>query len=310
MENKTFELVFTLHGLSDITNLRLPLFLLFSFTFLMTLTANLLILFLTITDSHLHTPMYFFLGNLACLDICYSSVTSPRMLYDFFSPKCTINWTACITQIFFFFFFLGVEAFLLTLMSYDRYTAICLPLHYVQIMHRKFCAKLTTGAWTIGFLNSLTHTLFIKRLTFCGPYVIENFFCDLPRLFQISCSSTFLNILLIFLLGGCFGVGSFLITFISYLFIFRTVWRIQSKKGKIKGFSTCVSHLMVVTIFYVTLYITYFRPNTGHTFTEDSIMSVIYAIITPFLNPLIYSLRNNVLKAAIGRITLKLCFQR
>ncbi|KAM4632546.1 olfactory receptor 8B8-like [Discoglossus pictus] len=207
MENQTLEPVFTLHGLSNIPNLRLPLFLFFSFTFLMTLTANLLILFLIIIDSHLHTPMYFFLGNLACLDICYSSVTSPRMLYDFISTKNRINLTACVTQIFFFFFFLSSEVMLLTVMSYDRYTAICLPLHYVQIMHHKFCAKLTTGAWTVGFLNSLTHTLFTKRLTFCGPYVIENFFCDLPQLFQISCSSTFLNILVIFIIGVILGDG-------------------------------------------------------------------------------------------------------
>ncbi|KAM4632566.1 olfactory receptor 5A2-like [Discoglossus pictus] len=233
MENQTLDPVFTLHGLSDIPNLRLSLFLFFSLTFLMTLTANLLILVLTITDSHLHTPMYFFLGNLACLDICYSSVTSPRMLYDFFGTKITINLTACVTQIFFFMFLATVEVLLLTVMSYDRYTAICLPLRYVQIMHHKFCVKLTIGAWTIGFLNSLTHTLFIKRLTFCGPYVIENFFCELPRLFQISCSSIFLNILLIFLIGGILGVGSFLITFVSYLFIFRAVWRIPSKTGKL-----------------------------------------------------------------------------
>ncbi|KAM4632555.1 olfactory receptor-like protein I9 [Discoglossus pictus] len=196
----------------------------------MTLVANLVILLLIITDSHLHTPMYFFLGNLACMDICYSSVTSPRMLYDLFSTKSTINLTACVAQIYFFIFFVSAEIFLLTVMSYDRYTAICFPLHYVQIMPPKFCAKLTTGAWTVGFLYSLTHTLLIKRLTFCGPYVIDNFFCDLPQLFQISCSSTFLNILLIFLIGGILGGGSFLVTFISYLFIFHTVWRIPSKK--------------------------------------------------------------------------------
>ncbi|KAM4632556.1 olfactory receptor 1C1-like [Discoglossus pictus] len=222
MENQTLEPVFTLHALSDIPYLRLPLILFFSYTFLVTLTANLLILFLIITDSHLHTPMYFFLGNLACIDICYSSVTSPRMLYDIISTKSTINLTACVTQIFFFILFVSAEVLLLTVMSYDRYTAICFPLHYVQIMHLKFCAKLTTGAWTIGFLSSLTHTLLIKRLSFCGPYVIDNFFCDLPQLFQISCSSTFLNILLILLIGGILGGGSFLITFISYLFIFRT----------------------------------------------------------------------------------------
>ncbi|KAM4632567.1 olfactory receptor 4E2-like [Discoglossus pictus] len=181
MENQTLDPVLTLHGLSDIPNLSLSLFLFFSLIFLMTLTANLLILLLTVIDSHLHTPMYFFLGNLAYLDICYSSVTSPRMLYDFFLTKITINLTACITQIFFFMFLATVEGFLLTVMSYDRYTAICLPLHYVQIMHRKFCVKLTIGAWIIGFLNSLTHTLFINRLTFCGPYVIESFFCELPR---------------------------------------------------------------------------------------------------------------------------------
>ncbi|KAM4632547.1 olfactory receptor-like protein COR5 [Discoglossus pictus] len=307
MGNQTLELIFTLHGLLDIPNLKLSLFLIFSSTFLMTLTANLLILVLTIIDSHLHTPMYFFLGNLAFLDICCSSVTSPRMLYDLFSTNRTIHLMACITQIFFFIFFVTVEVLLLTVMSYDRYTAICLPLHYVQIMQHKFCAKLATGAWTIGFLSSLTHTLFIKRLTFCGPYVIENFFCDLPRLFQISCTSTFLNILVIFILGGSFGIGSFLITFISYLFIFRTVWIIPSKKGKSKGFSTCVSHLMVVTIFYLTLYITYLRPNTSYKFTEDRLISVFYTIITPLLNPLIYSLRNDVLKAAIGRITFKMC---
>ncbi|MEE6508794.1 hypothetical protein FKM82_022959 [Ascaphus truei] len=251
MENQTMLSEFILHGLSDIPNMWLPLFLLFFFIYLMTLTGNLLILFLIITDSHLHTPMYFFLGNLASLDVCYSSVTSPHMLYDFFREKETISFPACITQVFFFIFFIGAEVSLLTVMSYDRYIAICHPLHYVQIMHSKRSVKLTSAAWTTGFLYSLIHTLFIKKLTFCGSHTIQNFFCDLPQLFQLSCTDTFLNIVLIFVFGGVLGLGSFLITLTSYIFICITLWRIPTK---LKGFSTCVSHLMVVSIFYGTLF--------------------------------------------------------
>ncbi|XP_053550251.1 olfactory receptor 5V1-like [Bombina bombina] len=305
MKNQTLDPVFILYGLSDLPSQRVLLLVIFLLTFLMTVATNLLILLLIVTDSNLHTPMYFFLGNLATLDVCYSSVTSPRMLYDLFSMKNTINLTACTTQIFFFVFFLSAEVSLLTIMSYDRYVAICLPLHYIQIMHRKFCAMLTSIAWIIGFLYSLTHTLLTKRLTFCGPNVIQNFFCDLPQLFQLSCSGVFLNILLIFVFGGILGMGSFTITVISYIFIFVSVGKISTNTGKSKGFSTCVTHLIVVTSFYSTLFFTYFRPNTSYQFAQDRLISLIYAIITPFLNPLIYSLRNNVLKKALKRFQIK-----
>ncbi|XP_040263992.1 olfactory receptor 5V1-like [Bufo bufo] len=245
--------------------------------------------------------MYFFLGNLAFIDVSYSSVTAPRLLVDLLTKNHSISLLACTTQLFFFIYLAGAELFLLSAMSYDRYIAICYPLHYSQIMSWMVCTKMAFGVWVLGLLNSLVQTLFSLRLTFCGPNTIHNFFCDLPHLFQISCTDTFINVLVALIVGGSLGFGAFSITFIPYIHIFSTILRIQTKHGKLKAFSTCTSHLTVVFIFYGSIIFIYFVPTTSNLYTINRVVSVIYALINPLLNPLIYSIRNKDLKEAVKR---------
>ncbi|XP_031749658.1 olfactory receptor 1J2-like [Xenopus tropicalis] len=201
MENQTTVYVLVLTGLSDVPSLQLPLFLVFLLIYLMTLTMNLLILLLIFTDSHLHTPMYFFLGTLACLDMSYSSVTAPRMLFDLLTGRRVISVQDCITQIYFFLFFIASELIVLAVMSCDRYIAICRPLHYMQIMTWKVCVQLVLITLVFGAVYSLTHTLLLTKLTFCSLNTLQSFFCDLPQLLQISCSETFINVLIILVSG-------------------------------------------------------------------------------------------------------------
>uniref|UniRef100_K9J843 Olfactory receptor n=1 Tax=Xenopus tropicalis TaxID=8364 RepID=K9J843_XENTR len=288
MENKSTVYVLVLAGLSDLPSLQFPLFLVFLLIYLITLTGNLLILLLIFTDSHLHTPMYFFLGTLACLDMSLSSVTVPRMLFDLLTKRRVISVPACITQIYFFLFFCTSEMAVLAVMSYDRYIAICRPLHYMQIMTWNVCVQFVSIILVFGAVHSLVHAVFLTKLTFCNPNDLQSFFCDLPQLLEASCSDTFLNILLIFLLG-----------------IF-TVLKIPSKHTRSKAFSTCSSHLTVVFLFYTTTFFNYLHSKTNDHHTEDKVASVFYAILTPFLNPLIYSLRNQELKASVKRTLQRL----
>ncbi|XP_018429803.1 PREDICTED: olfactory receptor 5B12-like [Nanorana parkeri] len=302
MGNQTILNELFLSGLSDLPALQLPLFLFFLLIYLLTLIWNLLIISLIVTDSHLHTPMYFFLGNLASLDLCCSSVTVPRMLFDLITQRRKITITACLSQVFFFMFFATSEVFLLAVMSYDRYTAICQPLHYIRIMSWKVCVQLASIVWALGSSYSLVHTLCALKLTFCESDIVDSFFCDLPQLLQISCSDIYINILLIFILGCFLGVGSLTLTIFPYVSIFKTVLKIQVKGKRSKVFSTCSSHLTVVFIFYFSGFFNYFRPGTNNHFAADKRMSVFYAVIVPLLNPLIYSLRNQDLRTAFKSV--------
>ncbi|KAM5151626.1 olfactory receptor 8G17-like [Mantella aurantiaca] len=308
MGNQTVLRELFLSGLSDLPALQLPLFIFFLLIYLLTLIWNLLIIILIVTDSHLHTPMYFFLGNLAGLNLCSTSVTVPRMLFDFHTQRRKITVTACMTQVFFFVIFVASESFLLSVMSYDRYTAICQPLHYIQTMSWKACLQLISSVWCLSFVYSLVQTFYALKLTFCESDVIESFFCDLPQLFQISCSDIYINVLLIFLLGGIFGVGCFLVIFLSYLYIFKTVLKIKVKGNRSKVFSTCTPHLTVVLIYYGSSFFNYFQLNAGHRFAGNKVVSVFYTVILPLLNPLIYSLRNQDFRTAfqnVLRMTIK-----
>ncbi|KAG8433608.1 hypothetical protein GDO86_017796 [Hymenochirus boettgeri] len=301
MENQTILNMLVLSGLSDLPSLQLPLFLVFLLVYLMTLTGNLLIVLLICTDSHLQTPMYFFLGTLACLDMGYSSVTTPRMLFDFHTQKRLISIQACITQIYFFVFFASSEIFLLAVMSYDRYVAICRPLHYTQIMHWKTCLLLVLGVLMFCVVYSLVHVLFLLKLTFCSLTPLQSFFCDLPQLLLVSCSDTFINVLLILILGVSFGVIIFTLTFSPYIIILNTIMKMQSKAMRSKAFSTCSSHLTVVFIFYGTSFFSYFHPNAKDHSAVDKVVSVFYTILTPLVNPLIYSLRNEIMKISFQK---------
>ncbi|KAE8578436.1 hypothetical protein XENTR_v10023548 [Xenopus tropicalis] len=301
MENQTIENMLVLTGLSDLPSLQLPLFLTFLLIYLITLTGNLLILLLIFTDSHLHTPMYFFLGTLACLDMGYSSVTAPRMLFDLLTNRRLISVRDCITQIYFFLFFIASEVIVLAVMSYDRYIAICRPLHYIQIMNWKACVQLVLIMLIFDAAHSLVHTVFLSKLMFCSSNTLQSFFCDIPQLLQASCSDIFINELLIFFSEIFFGVLILGATIYPYYPIITTVLKIQSSNRRSKAFSTCSSHLTVVFMFYSSTLFNYLRPNAKYRFTDDKVASVLYAILTPFLNPLIYSLRNKELKTSLSK---------
>ncbi|KAM9304978.1 olfactory receptor 5L1-like [Gastrophryne carolinensis] len=309
MINQTIFMKLAFSGLSDVPSLQLPLFLFFLLIYLLTLTWNLLIISLIVTDSHLHTPMYFFLGNLASLDLCCSSIIVPRMLVDLHSDGRTITIIACITQIFFFIFCAFCEVLLLAVMSCDRYVAICRPLHYMQIMHWKACVQLVSIVWSLGFACSLVYTVFSLKLTFCNSNIIESFFCDLPQVLHISCSDIFINILLIFVLGGFVGISSIMMILLPYIHIFKMVLGMQVK-GRSKVFSTCSSHLTVVILFYGTMMFNYFRPNDSSPSAGDKVASVFYTVVTPLLNPLIYSLRNLEMRAALQNALMKVVTQK
>ncbi|OCT64616.1 olfactory receptor 1009 [Xenopus laevis] len=307
MENQTTVSEFTLLGFSYLPKLEHQVFFMFLLIYLTSLSGNLLIMILILTDNHLHTPMYFFLGNLACVDICYSQVTGPRMLLDFYSKKKIISYRSCLSQAFFFMCFASYECFLLVVMSYDRYVAVCQPLHYVKIMSWKNCTKLIIVVWALGSSYSLVEILLTLRLTFCGPYTIHNFFCDLPQLLNVSCTDTFINMQVLFVLGGLISISASSTTFLPYVSIFYTVHKIQTKNIKLKAFSTCSSHLTVICIFYGTLCFAYLHPHSRH-FDADIVVAVVYTAILPLLNPIIYSLRNGEIRSALGRIKKKYFF--
>ncbi|KAM9305279.1 olfactory receptor 5B12-like [Gastrophryne carolinensis] len=299
MENQTMSTDFFLSGLSDLPSLQLPLFLFFLLIYLLTLTWNLLIISLTATDSHLHTPMYFFLGNLASLDLCSSSVTVPQILFDLNTQIKIMTRNVCITQIFFILLFLGSEIFLLAVMSWDRYVAVCRPLHYMQIMCWRVCVNCVCGSWCLSLFNSLLHTHFVRKLAFCGSNIIESFFCDLPQLFTISCSDIFINVLLTMFSVAIFGLGSLIMTFVPYLYILKTVLKMQIKGKRSKVLSVCSSHLTVVFIFYLSAFSNYSHLGYSVHLVSDKVASVLYTVVTPLLNPLIYSLRNQEIRKAI-----------
>ncbi|KAG8548746.1 hypothetical protein GDO81_024324 [Engystomops pustulosus] len=277
------------------------LFIFFLLIYLMTVFSNFLIILLVVTCAHLHTPMYFFLGNLAFLDMSYSSVTAPRMLFALSAQHWSITFSECKAQMFLVTYFASAEAFLLSSMSYDRYVAICRPLHYSQVMSWGTCTQMVAMVWSSAFLTPTIFTSCLRRLTFCGPNFIWNFFCDLPHLFQISCTDPTINFLVLLIVGAVLSTIVFIATFYPYVRLFRAVLRIGTSDGKSKAFSTCTSHLTVVLIFYASVTFIYFVPDTSNLLTLNRVVSVIYTLITPLLNPLIYSLRSKDLKAALQR---------
>ncbi|KAG8552901.1 hypothetical protein GDO81_003144 [Engystomops pustulosus] len=287
MKNQTSITSVLLMSLSDDQETIHVLFIFFLLIYLMTVFSNFLIILLVVTCAHLHTPMYFFLGNLAFLDMSYSSVTAPSMLSHLITRHWSISLSECIVQAFFVIYFAGSEAFLLASMSYDRYVAICRPLHYSQLMSWSMCTKMASLVSSTPFLISITYTICLRRLTFCGPNLIQNFFCDLPHLFQISCTDPTTNVLILLIVGGAFGIVAFVITFYPYVRIFRAVLRIGTSDGKSKAFSTCTSHLTVVLIFYISVFFIYLVPNASNLRALNQVVTIMYTLITPLLNPLI-----------------------
>lgn len=299
--NFTVVTEFILLGLTDNPELKVFLFVLFLLIYAVSLVGNLGMLFLIQITPKLQTPMYHFLSCLSFVDACYSSVFAPKMLLNFFVELETISFSACIVQYFFFVALLTTEGFLLAAMAYDRYMAIANPLLYTVAMTKMVCVVLVIGSCVGGFINSLTHTIGLVKLSFCGPNVISHFFCDLPPLLKLSCSDTSLNELLLLIFSGVIAMITFLTVMVSYVFIVAAILRIRSASGRHKAFSTCASHLTAVTLFYGSISFSYIQPSSQYSLEQEKVVSVFYTLVIPMLNPLIYSLRNNEVKEAVKR---------
>ncbi|KAG8455581.1 hypothetical protein GDO86_001687 [Hymenochirus boettgeri] len=292
---------FVIIGLSEIPELKVLLFCTLLFIYTCTLAGNVAIILVSLMDKHLHKPMYFFLANLAFLDICYTSTTMPKMLQVLLLEKKTISFIGCVTQMYFFLTFVGTECVLLGIMSYDRYVAICNPLRYSNIMRQNVCVSLAGISWLCGFGNAIIHTVFTFRLKFCSSNRINYFFCDIPPLLSLSCDDTSLNEVLLLSIGVFIGWTPFLSIAVSYICIIITIMKMRSTEGRRKSFSTCASHLTVVVLYYGSAIFNYVRPISAYSLSKDRIISVFYSVVTPMLNPLIYSLKNREVKNAIGR---------
>ncbi|XP_062053928.1 olfactory receptor 5J3-like [Lepus europaeus] len=299
--NLTLVTEFVLLGLTDRAELKMFLFVLFLLIYSVSLVGNLGMLFLIQITPKLHTPMYHFLSFLSFVDACYSSIFAPKMLLNFFVEQETISFSACIVQYFLFVALLTTEGFLLAAMAYDRYVAIVNPLLYTVAMTKMVCVVLVLGSCVGGIINSLTHTIGLTKLTFCGPNVISHFFCDLPPLLKLSCSDTSLNELLLLIFSGVIAIVTFLTVMISYIFIVAAILRIRSAAGRHKAFSTCASHLTAVTLFYGSISFSYIQPSSQYSLEQEKVVSVFYTLVIPMLNPLIYSLRNKEVKDAVKR---------
>ncbi|XP_057565877.1 olfactory receptor 7D2-like [Hippopotamus amphibius kiboko] len=300
--NHTEILEFILLGFSEDPELKPLLFGLFLSMYLVTILGNLLIILAIISDHCLHTPMYFFLSNLSFVDICFSTTIVPKMLLNMHSENKAISYMDCLTQVYFSMFFPILDTLLLTAMAYDRFVAICHPLHYTVIMNPHLCGLLVFITWIIGFMTSLLHISLMMHLTFCRGLEIPHFFCELTHILKLACSDIFLNWTLIYLMTGVLGVFPLIGILYSYSHIASSVRKISSSGGKQKAFSTCGSHLSVVSLYYGTSLWVYFSSNMTHSSQRNSIASVMYTVVTPMLNPFIYSLRNKDVKGALGRL--------
>uniref|UniRef100_A0A8C0IR01 Olfactory receptor n=1 Tax=Chelonoidis abingdonii TaxID=106734 RepID=A0A8C0IR01_CHEAB len=299
--NQTGVPEFILLGFSDHPQVQLILFVAFASAYAAALLGNLSIITVICSQPGLHTPMYFFLVNLSLLDIGCVTSTVPQMLKNLLAQKKAISFQGCLAQMYFFSAFLATELLLLTGMAFDRYVAICNPLRYSLVMSWRTCCRLAVGVWASGFLISLPHTLSLLRLSFCGPNIINHFFCELPPLLQLSCSNTSYNQTLALVTDLFLGIGCFFLTLLSYVYIVFSVLKIQSAAGKRKAFSTCSSHVMVVTLFYSTVIYTYVRPPSAY-LDRDKAVAALYTMVTPLVNPLIYSLRNKEVKEAFKKL--------
>ncbi|XP_067392495.1 olfactory receptor 6F1-like [Emydura macquarii macquarii] len=303
--NQTSIMGFILLGFGNFHELQILLFLLFLVIYVVTVAGNTAIMVLVVADQHLHTPMYFFLGNLSCLETCYTSAILPRMLASLLSGDKTISFAGCLIQFDIFGSLLCTECCLLSAMSYDRYLAICKPLHYAARMNSAFSLQLVVGSWLSGFAAGSISACWLSQQIFCGPNEIDHFFCDYTPLIKLSCSDTSRMVLLLFFISCLFVFPPFLITLTTYVCIISAILRIPSSTGRQKAFSTCSTHLIVVTVFYGTLIIVYMPPDTAVLRDLNKVFSVFYTVLTPMVNPLIYSLRNKEVKEALRKALSK-----
>ncbi|XP_004464152.3 olfactory receptor 12D2-like [Dasypus novemcinctus] len=302
MLNQTSVTEFFLLGLTDIHELQPLLFVVFCTIYISSVAGNGAILMIVISDPRLHSPMYYLLGNLSCLDICYSTVTLPKMLENLVSSYKAISFLGCISQLHFFDFLGSTEALLLGVMALDRFVAICKPLHYTTIMNHQLCVQMASTVWVIGFFHALLHSIMTSRLNFCGSNHIHHFYCDVKALLELACGNVDLNQWLINVVTGTIAMGPFFLILLSYFYILTYLFfKTHSCRMLQKALSTCASHFMVVILFYVPVLFTYTRPASGSSMDQDAVIALMYSVVTPVLNPLIYTLRNKEVKQAMSR---------
>uniref|UniRef100_A0A803JAV4 Olfactory receptor n=1 Tax=Xenopus tropicalis TaxID=8364 RepID=A0A803JAV4_XENTR len=300
MKNKSYVSEFILVGFSPF--LQKFLFVLFGTTYIITIAGNVVIIIVTRLDIRLKSPMYFFLVNLALIEMLYTTSIIPNTLKNLIDEEKYISYAGCFIQMFTYIAMGGSECTLLSTMAYDRYVAICHPLLYTTIMSQSLCFYMTLACWTIGFLNSLIHTVLTSMLPFCHQRLLNHYFCEVPPLLKISCKDTYINELVVFFIGGFVIVGSLALTLISYIFVIAEVLKIPGLSGKWKTFSTCSSHLTVVSIFFGTVIFTYLRPTTHSSIDHDHVISLVYGVVTPLINPIIYTFRNKEFQRAFRMI--------
>ncbi|XP_040860031.1 olfactory receptor 10AG1-like [Ochotona curzoniae] len=300
--NFTAVMQFVLLGFSDLPSLQGLLSALFSIIYLTILVGNSLIIIITRLESSLQKPMYFFLANFSSLEVFYVSVILPRMLFNLWTQDRSISLLDCATQMCFFLILGTTECFLLAVMSYDRYVAICSPLHYPVVMNHKMCVQLALGSWVTGIPVQIGQTWQIFSLPFCNSNRIDHFFCDIPPILKLACGDTFVHEVSVYIVVMLVAAIPFMLILASYSKIICTILRLPTAKGRAKAFSTCSSHLLVVVLFFGSATITYLRPKSNHSAGVDKLLSVLYTIVTPMFNPMIYSLRNKDVIAALRKI--------
>ncbi|XP_037377360.1 olfactory receptor 5B3-like [Talpa occidentalis] len=305
MENTTEVTHFILLGLTEATNLRVPLVMIFTLIYAINAIGNLGMILLILSDSRLHTPMYFFLSNLSLMDFCYSTAVIPTVMIGLFIGDEVISYGACATQMFFFVVFVSGENLILAAMAFDRFAAVCKPLHYTTIMTTGVCACLAIVCHAGGFLNACIHVGETFSLTFCSNNKIHHFFCDVPAVMSLSCSDKHVAEMVIVYVDTFNVFSALVVIFVSYVFIFIAIYRMRSSAGYQKALSTCASHVTAITIFYGTVIFMYLQPSSSHSMDKDKMASVFYTMVIPMLNPIVYSLRNKEVKNAINKLREK-----
>ncbi|XP_050791783.1 olfactory receptor 14A16-like [Gopherus flavomarginatus] len=303
MSNRTTLTEFILLGFSEVRELQILHFAVFLVIYPAALMGNLLIFMAITFDHHLHTPMYFFLMNLSILDLGSISVIVPKSMANSLMSTKSISYAGCIAQVFFVIFFLGVDFSLLTIMAYDRYVSICQPLLYETMMNSRACVQMAAGAWIGEILNSVLHTGNTFALTFCGGNMVDQFFCEIPQLLKLTCSDSYLTEVRIISFSTLLYLGCFIFITVLYVQIFKSVLRIPSQQGRNKVFSTCLPHLTVVSLFVCTGAFAYLKPTSSSTSALNLVVAVLYSVLPPIMNPIIYSMRNKEMKAALRRLT-------
>ncbi|KAH0511768.1 Olfactory receptor 5B3 [Microtus ochrogaster] len=305
MENRTGVTQFILMGITNDPHLQLPLFITFLLIYTITLVGNLGMFLLILSDSRLHTPMYIFLCNLSFVDFCYSSTVTPKVIAGFLTGDKIMSYNACASQMFFFANFANVENYLLVTMAYDRYVAVCKPLHYATTMTTSMCTCLVIGCYICGLLNAFICTVDALSLSFCESNVVHHFFCDVLAVMIVSCSDRHVNELVLIYVASFNIFFALILILISYTFIFTNILKMNSVAAYRKALSTCASHFTAVSIFYGTIIFMYLQPRSSQSMDTDKIASVFYTMVIPMLNPLVYSLRNKEVKRAFTKIVLK-----